>query len=167
VTYDPSDDFYTLFGVAHDAPATVIKRAYRTLIAKVHPDVIGAAGHAASLKLNEAWGVLGTASKRASYDAARKRHFDSKPRTAEPPRSKTRRSEGSRRSGPRPRPAAAPRTARGPRSAEWWSEHVRPDPDKPGYMKVDGEAIGEAIFVIADFVEMLLKRRRAPAAAQG
>ena len=63
-------DYYKTLGVAKNAPAEDIKKAYRKLMRKHHPDVSKAkdAGEKAK-EINEAYGVLGDAEKRAAYDA--------------------------------------------------------------------------------------------------
>ncbi len=63
-------NYYQTLGVASDASANDIKKAYRKLVRKYHPDVSRA--HDASDKtkeINEAYEVLGDADKRAAYDA--------------------------------------------------------------------------------------------------
>jgi curved DNA-binding protein CbpA len=170
MTYDPADDLYARIGVAPDAPVTTIKGAYRILIVKVHPDIHGAVGHAATLRLNEAWDILGDTTKRASYDAARKRHFAgqarpvSAPETTQAPPADGPQPGKGRRRAQRPRGGArkaAPRARRAPNPDFDWSAHIRPHPTKPGYSQVDQEAIAQAISLIADLVEKWIKQRRA------
>jgi hypothetical protein len=62
-------NYYRLLHVQADAPAEVIKAAYRALMALRHPDHGGA--HDEAVLLNEAWQVLGDADRRAAYDAQR------------------------------------------------------------------------------------------------
>jgi curved DNA-binding protein len=63
-------DYYKTLGVAKNAAAEDIKKAYRKLMRKHHPDVSKApeAGEKAK-EINEAYGVLGDPEKRAAYDA--------------------------------------------------------------------------------------------------
>ena len=63
-------DYYKTLGVARDAGADDIKRAYRKLARKYHPDVSKEANAEARFKeVNEANAVLGDPEKRAAYDA--------------------------------------------------------------------------------------------------
>ncbi|UOD27727.1 DnaJ domain-containing protein [Massilia violaceinigra] len=63
-------DYYNTLGIDKGASAEEIKKAYRKLVRKYHPDVSRApdAEHMTK-EVNEAYGVLGDADKRASYDA--------------------------------------------------------------------------------------------------
>ncbi len=63
-------DYYKILGVARDASADDIKRAYRKLARKYHPDVSKEPDAEAKFKeVNEANEVLKDAEKRAQYDA--------------------------------------------------------------------------------------------------
>ena len=63
-------DYYEVLGVARDADESTIKRAYRQLARKYHPDVAQDKTVAEShfKEINEAYEVLSDAQKRANYD---------------------------------------------------------------------------------------------------
>ncbi len=63
-------DYYEVLGVARDADEGTIKRAYRQLARKYHPDVADdkAAAENRFKAINEAYEVLSDATKRANYD---------------------------------------------------------------------------------------------------
>lgn len=66
-------DYYSILGVSKDATQDDVKKAYRKLAMKHHPD---RGGDAAELqKINEAYSVLGDADKRSQYDNPQSR-FD-------------------------------------------------------------------------------------------
>ena len=63
-------DYYKVMGLARDASADDIKRAYRQLARKYHPDVNKEAGAEQRFKdIGEAYAVLKDPEKRAAYDA--------------------------------------------------------------------------------------------------
>jgi molecular chaperone DnaJ len=62
-------DYYEVLGVSRDASAEEIKRAYRRLAKKYHPDVSKDGGSAEKFKeIAEAYEVLSDPAKRAQYD---------------------------------------------------------------------------------------------------
>jgi molecular chaperone DnaJ len=65
------EDFYRLLGVHKDAPGEDIKKAYRKLARKYHPDVNPGDKHAEERfkKISEAYEVLSDPKKREVYDA--------------------------------------------------------------------------------------------------
>src|SRR5258705_50342 len=62
-------DYYKVMGVARDATEAQIKKAYRKLARKYHPDVSKEADAEARFKeVAEAYEALSDAEKRAAYD---------------------------------------------------------------------------------------------------
>jgi DnaJ-class molecular chaperone len=70
---DPSIDHYRALGVAATASASEIKKAYRTLAKKFHPDSTGGdkAKEARFKDISNAYDVLGDDKKKARYDMLR------------------------------------------------------------------------------------------------
>lgn len=67
---DAPKNHYDTLGVARDATADDIRKAYRRLARKYHPDVSKEADAQSRMReINEAHDVLGNADKRAEYDA--------------------------------------------------------------------------------------------------
>jgi len=68
-------DYYATLGVARDAPAEAVKKAYRGLARKYHPDVSKEADAEQRMKeVNEAYAVLSDPEKRAAYDRLGRGH---------------------------------------------------------------------------------------------
>ena len=63
-------DYYEVLGVAPDAGAAEIKRAYRQLARRYHPDISGEDRASAFLEVARAFEVLGDPQRRRSYDQA-------------------------------------------------------------------------------------------------
>ena len=64
-----SQDLYGLLGVSHDADAETIKKAYRKLARRLHPDVNpDPEAHAQFQEVGRAYEVLSDPQKRAAYD---------------------------------------------------------------------------------------------------
>lgn len=65
-------DYYAILGVPRDADAEAIKKAFRTLARKYHPDVAKGLGRDAAAEkfkeINEAYEVLSDPAKRQKYD---------------------------------------------------------------------------------------------------
>ena len=62
-------DYYDVLGVAPDAGAEEIKRAYRQLARRYHPDISGEERGAAFLELSRAYDVLRDPARRRAYDS--------------------------------------------------------------------------------------------------
>jgi curved DNA-binding protein len=68
-------DYYGTLGVGREAPADEIRKAFRKLARKYHPDVSKEFGAEARMKeINEAYAVLSDPEKRAAYDQLGRGH---------------------------------------------------------------------------------------------
>lgn len=75
---DTTIDYYSLLGIKRGSSAPEIKRAYRKMVFRYHPDRNPGDGEAAA-KLNqvlEAYSILSDAEKRAIYDEATRPEFE-------------------------------------------------------------------------------------------
>lgn len=64
-------DLYELLGIDSTSSLQEIKRSYRWLQKKCHPDIAGPIGHDMSILLNEAYTILANPDQRATYDLQR------------------------------------------------------------------------------------------------
>ena len=73
IDFDPNADYYKALGVAKEATADEIKKAYRKLAKTNHPDSTGGdkAKESRFKDISNAYEVLGDAKKRALYDQLR------------------------------------------------------------------------------------------------
>lgn len=65
-------DYYQILHVSENASPEEIRRAYRKLAVKYHPDNAGEQAREQFDKVQEAYGVLGDKEKRAAYDERRR-----------------------------------------------------------------------------------------------
>ena len=65
---DTPDNYYATLGVPIDADSDTIKRAYRQLARRYHPDLAGEDGALQMKRINRAYDVLSDPEKRLNYD---------------------------------------------------------------------------------------------------
>jgi len=82
---EPSEDYYFLLGVEVDVDRAQLRRAWRKLALRWHPDRAGVEATATFQKLSVAYAVLSDPVARAAYDRQRGTRPKRKPPT-EPPR---------------------------------------------------------------------------------
>jgi molecular chaperone DnaJ len=73
-------DYYEVLGVPSDAGAEEIRRAYRQLARRYHPDISGDERGSAFVEAARAYEVLNDPQRRRRYDASRSRQSMSRPR---------------------------------------------------------------------------------------
>lgn len=62
------ENYYEILGVPLDADTDTLKRAYRQLARRYHPDLAGPAGAVQMKRINRAYAVLSDSEKRLNYD---------------------------------------------------------------------------------------------------
>jgi WD40 repeat protein len=65
---DVPDNYYAILGVPIDADSDTLKRAYRQLARRYHPDLAGTEGAVHMKRINRAYDVLSDPEKRLNYD---------------------------------------------------------------------------------------------------
>src|SRR5947209_15138152 len=65
---DTPDNYYVILGVPIDADNDTLKRAYRQLARRYHPDLAGPEGAVQMKRINRAYDVLSDPEKRLNYD---------------------------------------------------------------------------------------------------
>jgi len=66
---DTPENYYAILGVPLDADSDTLKRAYRQLARRYHPDLAGPGGAVEMKRINRAYAVLSDPEKRRGYDA--------------------------------------------------------------------------------------------------
>ena len=61
-------DLYEILGVERGADEREIKKAYRSLQKRCHPDIAGPSGHDMAIILNEIYALLSDPLSRSAYD---------------------------------------------------------------------------------------------------
>ncbi len=85
-SHSDRNGYYGVLGIASNAPSEEIKRAYRQLVKKVHPDAHGGGGQDDQRirDINAAYEVLSDPERRAKYDANCAAQPDSEPNQINP-----------------------------------------------------------------------------------
>src|SRR5581483_11142011 len=65
---DRPENYYAILGIPIDADSDMLKRAYRQLARRYHPDLAGPEGAIEMKRINRAYAVLSDPEKRRSYD---------------------------------------------------------------------------------------------------
>ena len=128
----PTDDLYGRLGVAPDADASAIDRAWRALLKRHHPDVAGAESLEAAKRINVAHDWLADPVRRARYDAAIERRIG-----------RARRHPG----------RGTPGTARSRPAGVRWTEPADPAPPPDGL----DEAFGPSASAIRAFLRTIAR----------
>jgi hypothetical protein len=68
MTMDTPENYYSILGVPVDADSDTLKRAYRQLARRYHPDLAGPDGAIEMKRINRAYAVLSDPEKRQNYD---------------------------------------------------------------------------------------------------
>jgi curved DNA-binding protein CbpA len=84
----PADDYYALLGVPAGVNLADLRRAWRRLAARWHPDRAGVAATATFQRLSAAYTVLADPVARAAYDRRRRGNIASPPNTTTAPPSR-------------------------------------------------------------------------------
>jgi molecular chaperone DnaJ len=87
-----ADDYYTLLGIDAEANGAELRRAWRRLALKWHPDRAGSAAKETFQKILAAYTVLADPVARAAYDRRRGTRPRGAPRSSHVPQAATRRS---------------------------------------------------------------------------
>ncbi|MBV9713686.1 MAG: J domain-containing protein, partial [Ktedonobacteraceae bacterium] len=66
---DRPENYYAILGVPLDADINTLKRAYRQLARRYHPDLAGSGGEIEMKRINRAYAVLSDPEKRRNYDS--------------------------------------------------------------------------------------------------
>src|SRR2546426_32319 len=88
---DTHDNYYAILGVSIDADSDTIKRAYRQLARRYHPDLAGPEGALHMKRINRAYDVLSDPQKRLQYDIIIGGVIDMRQGSLTRPRSRARR----------------------------------------------------------------------------
>ena len=82
------ENYYAILGVPPDADNDTVKRAYRQLARRFHPDLAGPAGALEMKRINRAYAVLGDDEKRQHYDTIISGVLDLRSHTSPRPQSR-------------------------------------------------------------------------------
>ncbi|CAM8892264.1 unnamed protein product [Rhodiola kirilowii] len=77
-------DLYDLLGVDSSSDHSQIKKAYRSLQKRCHPDIAGPAGHEMAIILNEVYALLSDPNSRSAYDKSQVKTSELKGYTGKP-----------------------------------------------------------------------------------
>lgn len=137
-------DYYEILGVSPQSDEVVIRAAFKALMLKFHPDTNkGANATARAAEINEAFGVIGTAEKRAAYDRQRAAYASSQKPEA---RAKPRQADA-RTAQQKPAPRKAPQRP------------LTPQQPQPARMSTSWGILGVVIVVAGMYAFDMLKGR--------